>query len=363
MSAVDLTRELVAIDTAGGGEGKAAALVAARLQQAGFEVVWKPWQPGRPNLVAHWRGGGDLTLAAHLDTVPFDAAAWSRDPLGGQIDGDRLYGRGSSDMKSGAAAMVQAASRAAAEGYGPFSMVFTSAEETGCHGARALGADSGLSATPVLVIGESTANEVKYGHKGATWLEVAAEGRSAHGSRPDLGINAIELLAAAMGRLSNDLPAAEHAALGARTTNVGTITGGLQTNLVPPAASMTVDVRTVPGGGSREVIDTLLAGSSIAVTELLDVPALWTDPASTAGRRMSDLVAAVTGRTSAPVGVTYFTDGAVMAGERPRAFILGPGDPDQPHTTDESVSCARIEEAVAVYGALLAGWSDDDQTR
>lgn len=354
---MDLTRELVAIDTAGGGEQRAVALVADRLQDAGLEVVWKDWRPGRPNLVAHWRGGGDLTFAAHLDTVPFDAAAWSRDPLGGEVDGDRLFGRGSSDMKSGAAAMVEAARHAAVEGYGPFSLVFTSAEETGCHGARALAGDPDLSPTPVLVVGESTANQVAFGHKGATWLEVTARGRSAHGSRPDLGVNAIGMLARALDRLETRLPAAAHPSLGARTTNVGTIRGGLQTNLVPPEASMTVDVRTVPGGGHQAVLDVLTAEPGITVTELLDVAALWTDPGSETGRRVADLVAAVTGAPSAPVGVSYFTDGAVLAGPEPRAFVLGPGDPDQPHTTDESVSCHRVEEAVAVYRALMAQWT------
>lgn len=105
--------------------------VAGILSNAGFEIVWIPWKAGRPNLVARWRGGGAFTLAAHLDTVPFDASTWTVDPLGGEIIDGRLYGRGSSDMKAGAAAMVCAAIDAAEAGCRPFTAVFTSAEETG----------------------------------------------------------------------------------------------------------------------------------------------------------------------------------------------------------------------------------------
>lgn len=330
------------------------ALVAGLLRGAGFDVVHVPWQPSRPNVVARWRGGGPLTLAAHLDTVPFDAATWTVDPLGGAVMDGRLYGRGSSDMKAGAAAMVRAALDAAADDAAPFTVVFTSAEETGCGGARAVAASGLLDPAPILIVGEATGNDVYFGHKGATWLELAVTGRSAHGSRPELGDSAVHRLADAIVAARNRPVSPPHPVLGQLTTNVGTIAGGQQTNLVPDRASLTIDVRTVPGQDATGIARLLADASGGEVREILDVPSVWTDPESAVSRRVMATVAAVTGRPSRGAAVAYFTDGAVLAGSvAPAVYIVGPGDIDQPHTSDEWCHVARIDEATTIYSALL----------
>ncbi|WP_439592964.1 M20 family metallopeptidase [Microbacterium sp.] len=354
IDALDLARRLVRIDTAGGGEEEAIDVVADILAAAGFTLTRVPWQPGRPNLVAHWRGGGPTTLAAHLDTVPFDAASWSVDPLGGEVVDGRLYGRGSSDMKAGAAAMISAAVDAAQLDAAPFTVIFTSAEETGCHGARAIAASGLLHPAPVLIVGEATGNEVRFGHKGATWLDLTVRGRSAHGSRPELGVNAVTRAAEAILALRDLDEVPPHPALGGLTTNVGTITGGQQTNLVPDLASITVDVRTVPGQGPERVIDVLAATPGGRVSEILTVPSVWTDPQSELSRRIGRAAASVTGVEPRGEGVSYFTDGAVLADtSSPAVFIIGPGGIDQPHTSDESCAVADISDAVQIYRALL----------
>ena len=116
---VELTRELVAIQTVNppGEEEKAASLLAARLSEAGFDVSAHEFAPGRTSLVARLAGDGpSLCLTGHLDTVPLGRADWSVDPFSGETDGDRLFGRGTSDMKGGTAALVVAAERVAALG-------------------------------------------------------------------------------------------------------------------------------------------------------------------------------------------------------------------------------------------------------
>lgn len=355
-SAVELARQLVRLDTAAGGEEQAIAVVADLLGEAGFSLTWVPWEPSRPNLVARWRGGGPLTLAAHLDTVPFDAATWTVDPLGGAVVDGRLYGRGSSDMKAGAAAMVRAALDAAAAGAAPFTLVFTSAEETGCEGARAVAASGLLDPSPTLIVGEATGNAVFFGHKGATWLELTVTGRSAHGSRPELGDSAVHRLADAIVAARDRPPAPAHPVLGSLTTNVGTIAGGQQTNLVPDRASLTIDVRTVPGQDAAGVAHLLATASGGEVREMLGVPSVWTDPDSALSRRVVATVDAITGRSSPRAAVAYFTDGAVLADPAaPAVYIIGPGDLDQPHTSDEWCAVDRIDEATAIYRALLGG--------
>lgn len=351
---ISLAQELIRIDTSRGDEASAMNVVASILEPAGFDLTWVPWLPRRPNLIAKWRGGGPLTLAAHLDTVPFEASSWTHDPLGGDIVDGRLYGRGSSDMKAGAAAMVHAGVRAAAGGCGPFTMAFTSAEEVGCLGAAAVVAAQQLDRAPILIVGEATDNELRFGHKGATWLEVVARGRSAHGSRPDLGDNAIDRLADAIAMMRDFSFPEAHPVLGTMTTNIGTIAGGQQTNLVPDYASMTIDVRTVPGQDAGGLVEVLRSSAVTDVREILSVPSVWTDPASSLSARADEIVRRITGIDSPSTGVTYFTDGAVLADRTdPAVFIVGPGGIEQPHTADEYVRTDRIEEASTLYRTFV----------
>jgi succinyl-diaminopimelate desuccinylase len=114
VSVVALAQELVRLDTVNppGQEEAAARLAIDRLTAAGLSVDVVELAPGRPNVVARWPGDEDapaLCLTGHLDTVPFGQASWSREPLGAEVDGDRLYGRGTSDMKGGVAALLVAA--------------------------------------------------------------------------------------------------------------------------------------------------------------------------------------------------------------------------------------------------------------
>jgi succinyl-diaminopimelate desuccinylase len=152
-----------------------------------------------------------------------------------------------------------------------------------------------------------------------------------------------------------DAPPA-HPALGTLTTNVGTIAGGQQTNLVPDLASMTIDIRTVPGQDAEAVISLLEETTGGQVTEILRVPSVWTDPHRDVSQAVAHTIMTVTGTTPGAEGVSYFTDGAVLADPSSAAvFIVGPGGVDQPHTSDESCSVARIVEAVRIYRALLSG--------
>ncbi len=348
--AVALAQQLIRVDTVNQGEDDCIAILAPLLETAGFELVTVPWRPGRSNLIATWAGGGDLVLSGHLDTVPYDASTWTAPPLGAEIDGDRLYGRGSSDMKAGVAAMAVAAIAAAHAGSRGFHLALSASEETGCLGAIALAASGLLPANPLLIVGEATGNQIRLGHKGATWLQVDARGRSAHGSRPELGINAIDDLVRAAGALA-ELPQREaHPRLGGMTTNLGTISGGQQTNLVPDSASMTVDIRTVPGTDVAAIETALLTRMHDgSISTLLNLPAIWTDEKSAETAALGEIA------TIAAEGATYFTDAAVLADPaNPRVYILGPGDIDQPHTSNESCSVTAIETVVELYRAILS---------
>ena len=192
-----------------------------------------------------------LGFTGHIDTVPLGTAAWQADAFGASMEGGKLYGRGSSDMKSGVAAFVCAALRHAEmlkRGPG-VTLVITADEECGCGGAAYLVKQGKLlGEVGALVIGEPTANYPLVGHKGALWLDVTTRGITAHGSMPERGDNAIYKAAAAIDKLRGfEFGGAPHPLMGRATLNVGTVHGGLNINSVPDATVIGVDIRTIPG--------------------------------------------------------------------------------------------------------------------
>ncbi|NIH79575.1 M20 family metallopeptidase [Amycolatopsis viridis] len=362
--ALALTRALTAVDTVGHAESAALEVVAPLLAEAGFRTEVFEHEPGRGTLVAEWETGHDtppLCLSGHVDTVPLGGAPWRRDPFAGETDGDRLYGRGVSDMKAGVAAIVTAAvsvarSRPRRAG---LRLVLTAAEETGSQGARFVADRLGRSGP--LVITEPTANAAFHGHKGALWLEALATGVTAHGSMPHLGDNAVVKLAAAVTRLAGHRFGVEpHPVMGPPTLNVGTFTGGLNTNSVPDRAVATVDVRTVAGQDHARVLESLaaVAGEGVVLTPLVDLPPVWTDPGDEWAASAAAIVHEVTGAGSEVATATYFTDASVLTpalGGVP-TLICGPGEPEQAHVTDEWCSVTRLAESVEILKRICAGW-------
>jgi len=366
---VELTQELVRLDTVNppGHEGRAAAVLARRLEAAGLEVAAYEHEPGRTSLVARRLGGGDapaLCLTGHVDTVPLGGADWSRDAFAAEIDGDRLHGRGASDMKGGVAAIVVAAERIAALGRGRagLELVLTAGEETGCAGALALArGDGALGRAGAMLVAEPTTNYPCVAHKGVVWLDLVAEGRTAHGSMPHLGDNAIHKLARAITRLdgfSFDAPA--HDLLGEATLNVGTVSGGLNINSVPDRASAGLDVRTVPGLDADAVLAQLAAaaGEEVRLDTRLALDAVDTDPAAPWVVEVAEVMAAVAGADAEPRGLAYFTDAAALgpAYGTPPIVICGPGDADQAHRTDESCSVAALEASAEGIFEIARRW-------
>ncbi len=368
---VELTRELVRTETINppGNETRAADILAARLEAAGLDVAaHELGGPERTSLVARWPGrDGDapaLCLTGHLDTVPLGGSDWARDPLGGEIDGDRLHGRGSSDMKGGTAAIVVAAERIAALGRGRagLELVLCAGEETGCDGAVALTeADGALGRVGALLVAEPTTNYPCVAHKGVVWLDALADGRTAHGSMPHLGENAIHKLARAITRLDGfafDCPT--HELLGDPTLNVGTVSGGININSVPDRAKAGLDVRTVPGLDADAVAAQLAAaaGDEVRIATRLALDAIDTHPTDDWVQAVFAVMGGLIDKTPEPRGLAYFTDAAALvpAYGTPPAIICGPGDADQAHRTDESCSVSALEVAAEGFFEVARRW-------
>jgi len=367
LDGVALTRDLVAFRTINppGEEHACAAFLADILSAAGFSCTLAPLAEGRVNLIATIGDAGaePLAFTGHIDTVPLGAKPWSVDPFAGEIRDGKLYGRGSSDMKSGVAAFVAAAvSRAAALADGPEVMLLiTAGEETGCEGALAMQDAGLLRPAAALLVGEPTGNRPFVGHKGALWLKAVTHGVTAHGSMPEAGDNAVYKAAHAIVRLEDfDFNVARHPVLGKPTLNVGTVAGGLNINSVPDRAEMQIDVRTIPGQDHAALRAGLsgVIGESADIETLFDLGGIWTDPAAPWAARVIGITQGVTGEAFTPAGAPYFTDASVLtpALGTPPTIILGPGETAQAHQTDEYALVSRIAQAVEIYGRVLDDW-------
>lgn len=372
LDSVELTQTLVRINTIppAGLEEHCIEPLSDLLSGAGFNCRHVEFARGRKTLVARIGGRTDkapLCFTGHVDVVPLGSEPWTHDPFGAHIIDGRLYGRGSSDMKAGVAAFTAAAldmADLAREGAG-LTLIITAGEETGCDGAfhlaRMPGARELVGQAGALVVAEPTSNSPVLGHKGALWLKASARGKTAHGSMPHLGENAIYAMArAALTLESHDFGVAPHPEMGMPTLTVSTIRGGLNVNSVPDSAEMTVDVRTVAGLGHAGVLRCICErlGSGIQLSPLLDIEAVYTPPDEPWIRRVQLMTEAALVPSISPAIVSYFTDAAALRPllGMPPTVILGPGEPSQAHQTDEYCEVRKIEEARGLYVDLIRDW-------
>jgi succinyl-diaminopimelate desuccinylase len=366
-----LTRDLLAFNTINppGMERACARHLGVLLEGVGYRVAYHEFAEGRTSLIATLGGRHEkppICFTGHIDTVPLGAAKWTRDAFAGETDGDRLYGRGSTDMKSGIAAFVIAAMELAphlANGPGVV-LVITAGEEVGCEGARYLADRQLLDRAGAIVVAEPTGNYPYVGHKGLAWFEIETRGVTAHGSMPEVGDNAILRMARVIGDLEQfRFPVESHPVMGHPTLNVGTIRGGLNTNSVPDEARITVDTRTVPGidhGHLCRSLETLLAPRGAHVRKIVDTPALYTEPSNAWVQEVFEACTPFLEGRPTPQTITFSTDGSDLKRGfgGPPAVILGPGEPKLAHQTDEWCSIGKIEQSTHLFRSLMQRWCD-----
>ncbi len=376
LDAIALTEALVAIDSrnpalvAGApGEAAVAARLAAILAGWGFAVSVDEVAPGRPNVVARIgpTGRTPLVLNGHLDVVGTEGMI--HEPFTPHRTDGRLYGRGASDMKGGVAAMCVAAARAAARGALASEIIVTAVcdEEYRSIGTQAL-IDGGLRATGAIVT-EPTRLAVCPAHKGFAWFDVTVHGRAAHGSRPDVGVDAIAhaglLLAALVAHERGVLATRHHPLLGHASVHASTITGGTGWSTYPDQCRMQLERRTVPGESADDAeaeLEALCAGVARAH------PAFRADiarhtvqppndvPADAEVVRALVAAAEATGRPAPVEGLSCWTDAALLTTNGIPAVCFGPGDIARAHAAEEWVDEAEVQAAADILEAVCAHW-------
>ncbi len=367
--AIALTRSLLRFDTVNppGRERDCARYAGGLLEEWGYRVDYHEYADSRTSVIAR-AGGSDakapLCLTGHLDVVPIGSRAWTHDPFSGETAGDRLYGRGASDMKAGVAAILLAA-RATAKrlaGTPGIVIVLTAAEEGGCIGSRHLSEQKALLGTAgAMIVGEPTSNYPLVGHKGSVKFHARFKGVSAHGSMPHLGVNAIYKAARALGRLEAfDFGVPAHPVMGKPTLNVGTIAGGNTVNAVADSADIGVDIRTVPGMDHAALLRTLQDLMAEAELDVFsDLGPVWTEPDQAWVHRVFEICKPYVEDRLEPRTAPYMTDAAnlLKAYAGAPTVVLGPGEAAMAHQTDEYCSQERIRQSVSIYEALIDDWT------
>jgi acetylornithine deacetylase len=351
-----LLAELVSIDSVnpalvegGAGEAEIARFVAGWAEEAGLAVEIVEPQSGRPSVVAAARGEGggrSLMLNAHLDTVGVAGMAAPHEP---RVRDGRLYGRGSYDMKGGLAACMLATAASARAGFpGDVVLSAVSDEEHSSVGVQAVLERFEADA---CVVTEPTGLSVCVAHKGFAWWRITAHGRAAHGSRPDLGSDAIARMGpvlTGLAELDRSLEGRAHPLVGRASVHASLIEGGQELSSYPERCVLEVERRTLPGeagdtvaaelerlldGGDHDAIE----GEVTLVRRPFEVPG---DEAIVAAVR--EQAAAVIGREPETVGHTAWMDAAFTQAAGIPTVVFGP-DGGGAHEVEEWVDLASVE--------------------
>lgn len=379
--AVALTRELVRIDSrnpslvsGAPGEAGVARALAEILREWGLRVELQEAAPGRPNVIARVGTPGlhSLMFNGHLDVVGVEGmthSAWGDSSSG---DPGRIYGRGSSDMKAGVAAMCAAAARAADNTLdGEIIVAAVVDEEYESAGTRVL-LERGVRADAAIVT-EPTRLAIMPAHLGFVWIDITTHGRAAHGSRWDLGVDAIRhagLVLAEIDRIDGEeLPKKSHPLLGRPSVHASLIDGGTGMSTYPARCTVRIERRTIPGETPetvrRELEDAVARVGARRPTFRASVDVTFAQAPSDVAvdapivRALGDTLRDL-GESVRVAGMTAWTDAALLNAAGIPAICFGPGDMGLAHAAEEYVMTDEIERATDVLSRLAIHWCGGD---
>ncbi|MCX8117860.1 MAG: M20 family metallopeptidase [Desulfobacterota bacterium] len=378
---IELTRRLIRIPTENppGNEGQAFEFLAPLISQLGFQTKIYRSPKGRVNLIARKRwgkGGRVLIFNGHLDVVPAgDASLWKHRPFGGDLVHGKIFGRGASDMKGGIASFLHAIAMLHRSDLplkkGCLVLHLVSDEESHGHQGMAFLAKKLAIKADAAIVGEPTGLDLVIAQKGALWLKITTFGESAHGSRPDRGVNAIEKMMGLVERLKSIPLQKEHPLLGRPTINIGTIRGGTKVNMVPDRCEIEVDRRLIPGEDKEEVIREIRSALSPLRK---DDPQFcyriderdFAEPSEIGQEEeIVRIGLEAAGEVLGPIprvrGFSGFTDGRFYVNRfRIPTLIFGPGETEESHTTDESVRVEALVQAARIYARMILKFFKED---
>ncbi len=378
LSEIDLLDRLVAFDTVSSRSNLAiVAFIADYLRAHGVAASVLPDGTGQKANIVATLGPAEtpgLVLSGHLDVVPVEGQDWTRDPFRLTREGDRLYGRGTTDMKGFVACVLARVPHMLARPLRmPLHLVFSYDEEVGCLGVPGLIRHLEASAAPPLAcfVGEPTGMGVVGGHKGSTGFLTTVQGKACHSSRPDLGVNAIFHagdLIAELRRYAEELKASPDAGspfeLPYTTVSVGVIGGGTARNAIPGDVAFQWDIRATRPGlvealssrfaafADATAVPAMRAGwaeAAVTTTMVYDVPPLVPAPDSPA----ETLAKRFAGRNETTT-VNYGSEAGLFQAAGIPTAVCGPGRDREAHITDEWIAVDQLDRCLAFLDGVVA---------
>ena len=373
---IDILRQLISFDTTSRYSNmELIEWVEAQLQPNGATLRRLPNVAGdKTNLWASIGpdAPGGIVLSGHTDVVPVDGQPWSSDPFILDERGEKLFGRGTSDMKSFLALCIAFAPEFAAVPLSrPVHFAFSYDEEVGCAGSPDMvEAIAAQASRPALCwVGEPTLWGVMSGHKGIATFEVEITGLEAHSSRPHQGASAIHeaadlmtLLREIANRLEAEAPADSAFDPPHATLTIGLVSGGTASNIIARRCEFSFDLRTTPDQSEDEILDPVYAAVNMANARLQKIhpecsarihrrsstPPLAVDPESAAEL----FVRRITGDNSRHVAAYAAEAGQFQVAGIP-TVICGPGSIEQAHQPDEWIAISELSRGVDIFHRMI----------
>ena len=370
MMVEDLLAKLVAFPSVvGAPNGAITAWIADYCRAHGATVEVLPGPEGdRCNLFATVgpRDKAGYILSGHMDVVPAGEAEWSSDPFSLRSEGDRRYGRGTTDMKGFLACALAALPKLVASNLSrPIHLAFSYDEEAGCRGVPHL-----IAALPHLcqkplgaIIGEPSRMQAVRAHKGKAAVRLEVIGRSGHSSQPHLGLNAVHAMAGvitkavAYGELLAEGPFDHNFEPPYSSLQVGVIAGGQAVNIIPDRCTADIELRAVSGTSPLSLLEPVKA--ELEALQAQDFRTIWHElsayPALSlaADSPLAGLLAELTGKVTL-AAVSYGTEAGLYQQAGIEALICGPGDINRAHRPDEYIALGELHACQQMMEALGA---------
>lgn len=368
---ISILQDLIRIKSVNGNEAEVASYLKKLLAEHGMKSEIVSYAKGRDNLVATYQSGNAgkvLGLSGHMDVVSVgDEAVWTYPPFEAKIEGNRLYGRGATDMKSGLAAMVLAMIELKETGKpfnGKIKLLATVGEEVGELGSEQLTKAGYVDDLNGLIIGEPTNYNLLYTHMGSINYTVASYGKEAHSSMPQEGYNAIDHLNEFMTKVNAEMKCiaeiVENPVLGRTIHNVTIINGGNQVNSIPSYAQLQGNIRSIPEFSNDKVIETLQKivdvlnqGNEYQLKLTIDFNKI-----PVKANPKSSLIHSIQKQFEEPLplfGAAGTTDAAEFTKAR-QLFdfvVFGPGVPTLPHQVNEYVEIDNYLAMIDSYQSII----------
>jgi acetylornithine deacetylase/succinyl-diaminopimelate desuccinylase-like protein len=327
----DLLLDLIKINSESGNEKEIGDFIFNLLNEKGFKVEKQlvDEKSGSFNIFA-FVGKPRVVFSNHLDTVPPQIEVK-------EVDG-KIYGRGACDTKAQLAAALCAAFSAQEKGLADFGLAFTVQEELELQGAEKI-VEILPDGVELIVVGEPTELELVRGHNGIICFEILAHGKTAHGSAPEKGINAIEMLMDDLAVIRKT-DFGEDKVLGKNILNIAMISGGIADNVVPDEAKAVVSFRTV--SDFEKVIEKLKSIVKGEVKITLKYNPFFNDQAEELAKKIG-----IKTKT-----VRYFTEASILR-QKGNPVILGAGSIKEAHSATEFVSIAEYNKLIELYSEII----------